>query len=393
MSNGKKGIGKWPSVLHKLINDELGDEWNNVIERVKSSPHEASIIGAHHLMSPLQAACLRYPPYKAVEVLLDAAPDVVSLQNKEGETTLHLATEGSSEDVQILLLKSYPDAVMKQDKYGDTPFHRACAIGAMPEILEQFVTVRPDVVNVPNNEGITPFFMISQGYEMAKSLSDVNEEDGEYWDDWEKAMLLLKTAFFKSSKIPDGDTFYELIAAASTKCPMALLKTCIRFFPSQLLIQDKEGLTPLAIATRAEIFEEPRHVNNDGDDEIELDSRVQILLRAEPKAAMIPDKTGRYPLFHAIENNIPLEKGLKELLMASSQLLNTYDPITKLYPFMLAATKEASVDTIFQLFVAFPALSHLAIPESKQTNTKKNARSLDSKDVIKSKSKKMRKIL
>ena len=360
---------QWSTKLHEIINSERDDEWKAVMQRIQTHPHEAGVQGEHHLQTPLHAACLRYPPYEAVQALLKACPECASHQNKEGETTLHLAVEGSSEDVQLLILSAFPDSIMKQDKYGDTPCHRACALGACIEVLEKFVEANPEVIDVPNNDGITPFFMLSNSYEMAESIQDISEE-GEFWDEWEKALLFLSASYFKSYSIPREKPFRILHAVAGAKCPRALVRTCVNLFSYQLLSLDEANRVPLSIAASTEVFSEPEKKEapdtpsdtDEGSQEENNLSVLQIFLAAEPKAASIVDSEGKLPLTYAIENGIRWEEGLEDLLWAFPQALYLQDPKTSLYPFMLAgASKDSSVETIYSLLRAFPVLVQTGI--------------------------------
>lgn len=360
----------WASTLHKLINDEGDDEWKSVIERVRAHPNEAAILGQAHRMTPLHCACLRYPPNDAIKALVEACPQSAASQNKEGETPLHLAAEGASEQVQLTLLKACPKALITQDKYGDTPCHRAVTLGSSTEVLEHFVMVHPDVIDIENNQGITSFMILPKGYEDAQSLSDI-DEDGEFWDDWESAMIFLKASYSRCrTKSKDGK-FMVVQAVAATRCPRALLKACIRLFPSQLLSMDSKGRVPLSIASRSLRFNEPQ-INIDGTRETpkeksgrELNETVvQIILRAETKAASIADNDGRYPLIHAIENGIDWHEGLQDILNAYPQCLDEKEPVSNLYPFMLAgASKGASITTIFSLLRANPVTVKCGIPQ------------------------------
>jgi len=360
----------WATTLHKLINDEADDEWKSVIDRVLAHPNEAAVLGKAHKMTPLHCACLRYPPNDAIKALIEASPQSTASQNKEGETPLHLAAEGASEQVQLTLLNAHPEALTTQDKYGDTPCHRAVTLGSSIEVLEQFALIKPEAIDIENNQGITSFMILPKGYEEAQSLSDI-VEDGEFWDDWESAMIFLRASYSRCHSRPIDEKFMVVQAVAGTRCPRALLKTCVRLYPSQLLSTNSEGRVPLSIASRSKRFKEPQ-INIDGmcetaEKESETDSSetvVQILLRAEIKAASIADNDGRYPVIHAIENGVEWHEGLQDIVNAYPQCLDEKEPISNLYPFMLAgASKSASITSIFSLLRANPVSIQYGIPQ------------------------------
>ena len=246
----------WPTVLHKYVGNENDDVWASVIERAKSHPEEVGVQGAGFGQTALHAACYRYPPEAAIRVLIDACPEAASAQNSDGETALHLASDGASEQVQMMLLDACPAAVSKVDKYGDSPLHLAAHSGATTELLRKMLEASPKTSRVTNKRGATPFFLLPRSYEYAQTLEDI-EEDGEYEDDWERVCMFLKVTYFGSLQVPKDRHFYCLHAAASVKCPRVLLQTVARLFPEQAVQRDENGLTPLAIAASASIFQEP----------------------------------------------------------------------------------------------------------------------------------------
>ena len=252
----------WPTVLHKYVGNENDDVWSAVIERAKSHPEEVGIQGAGYGQTALHAACYRYPPEAAIRVLIDACPKAASAQNSDGETALHLALDGASEKVQTMLLEACPAAVSMVDKYGDSPLHLAAQSGASTELLRKMLESSPKTAKVANKRGATPFFLIPRTYEYIQNRKDI-EKDGEYEDDWARVSMFLKATYFGSLDVPKGRQFYCLHAAASIKCPQILLQTIARLFPEQAVQTDENGLTPLAIAASAPIYQEPEVESTD----------------------------------------------------------------------------------------------------------------------------------
>ena len=245
----------WPTVLHKYVGNENDDLWETVIERTKSHPEEVGVQGAGYGQTALHAACYRYPPEAAIRVMIDACPQAASAQNSDGETALHLASDGASEQVQMMLLEACPAAVSKVDKYGDSALHLAAHSGATTELLQKMLEASPRTARVMNKRGATPLFLLPRSYEYIQTLEDI-EEDGEYEDDWLRVCMFLKATYFGSLEHTNRK-FYPLHAAASVMCPRILLQMVARLFPEQAIQRDEEGLTPLAIAASASIFQEP----------------------------------------------------------------------------------------------------------------------------------------
>merc|ERR1712154_398429 len=80
----------------------------------------------------------------------------------------------------------------------------------------------------------------------------------------------------------------------------------------------------------------------------------QTTNEANPSSpAMVKDGNGRLPLHIGCEIGLEWDNGLKTVLDAHSLAVETADPMTGLYPFMLAAVGEESYDlnVVFGLFV------------------------------------------
>ena len=163
----------WPTELHRLVSEEVDDNWSSVVERCRSNPGEVGVQGAGYGQTALHVACYRYPPLGAVRAFLEACPDAALLQNSDGETALHLASDGASEEVQTLLLRKRPAAASMRDRYGDTPLHLAAGGGASPELLRAMIDADPTAASVPNAKGETALHLLGREYEQARSVEDV----------------------------------------------------------------------------------------------------------------------------------------------------------------------------------------------------------------------------
>lgn len=319
----------WPTTLHKLVSEESSDAWTAVLSRVATHPHEVGVQGAGYGQTVLHVACYRYPPASAVGAFLEACPDAAVLQNSDGETALHLAMDGASEEVQLLLLRARPGAVAAKDRYGDTPLHLACSSnGVSTDLLRVMVEAAPEAASQLNGRGETPLHLLSKTCESAAAGADGDDDrdEEERADDWARAELLLRAAYrgaggggggiagaaaaavppaaaasldsaalasMKGAASDAASTWVArqhqqqrergqappsiqvqprreeevpvLHAAAGCRCPRTLLRTAARMFPEQALVRDALGRTPLAVAALAEVWSEPR---TDDDDEV-----------------------------------------------------------------------------------------------------------------------------
>lgn len=371
---------KFPCELTRVICSNMDDTWGPVLERLESHPNEASLQGHLFGQTALHAACIRYPPLHAVQALIQCAPAATMLQNRDGETALHIACNCASEEVQLEILHAAPGAVELADKYGDTPLHNAARNGGTLRVLEKMLRAAPAVVSVKNCRGITPFCLLSRSYFEAETMDEL-EENEEYSSDWEAALLFLNAA------APSPATPLVHAAAMTSACPRHLLLMLLKFYPEQALMYDESGKIPLHYAASTNPIQEP-HVwdeHEDGyrdlpppddsdmanfnlqrgdlEDYVHLqelvtdDANHSVLLSVvhwNPRAARCADADGRLPLTLALMSNKTWDDGLQHLIWAAPQALETRDPVTRMYPFQLAALYVDDIDTVYRLVRSFP---------------------------------------
>ena len=77
---------------------------------------------------------------------------------------------------------------------------------------------------------------------------------------------------------------------------------------------------------------------------------IDWLLEVHPKACSMPDSDGRLPIHLAAESGKEWENGVQSLALAFPSGVSTVDPVSGLYPFMIAATGAMSdLDCIYEL--------------------------------------------
>lgn len=303
--------------------------------------------------------------------MLKAAPDSVIHQNIDGETALHLACGAASEEVQELIIQSCPGAVGMVDNDGETPLHLAVVSGASLSVLCRLVKANPYTVMRPNHRTRTPFDNLRRSYQNARTLKQLEDSPLDMLDDYQKALLFLRVAAWCCgvvlsgegsdegseiphvlgppaplflSHVPRGYWCLPLHVVSWIHCPRALVKALVAFHPDQCLVLDSFGSTPLCLAAAAPVREDQEEY--DYDDEFDVEeggnetepslSVMNILLTADPRAAVIPNRQGRLPLAIALENGKIFDQVLP-LIQAFPRSLLIKDPTTDLYPFMTAA--------------------------------------------------------
>ena len=169
-------------------------------------------------------------------------------------------------------------------------------------------------------------------------------------------------------------------------CPREVIKIATKVYPEQLKQVDEDNRIPLTIAAVAPTWK-IRDLSDDGylledrihDGDVSRESDnmddaeqigpnslypsvIEILVTAAPETARFRDRNGRLPLQLAIANGKKWTSGVKALVAAYPDAIMLHDPLTNLFPFMLAATvQKGGCTTIFELLRANPSLSQGAL--------------------------------
>lgn len=391
------GEGAGDSVLFTLVDE--GD-WAGALTRITSHPEEAASIGMQG-RSPLHVACDHDAPAIVVQALLRAHPEASTLVGTSNMNPLHItcsSQHASVHVVQVLLEGGLEMQSSMRDVDGDTPLATACRCGAPIEVLEVLLSANPSAVQDRDYEGLTPLLRLWVRYfvmlgndaidaaiEAIQSLEDLK---GELREAWNKTELLLRAAYhgsLEASRVMEGDRIAH--AAAAVDCPRQVVKIATKIYPEQLEQVDEEGRIPLTIASVAPTWK-MRDLSDEGyllEDRIHGDveesgninetepvgpnslypSVIEILATAAPETARFRDADERLPLQLAISYGKEWTTGVQALLKVYPDAMVLHDPVTNLYPFMLAATvKRGDCTTIFQLLRSNPSLSQGALANS-----------------------------
>lgn len=164
---------------------------------------------------------------------------------------------------------------------------------------------------------------------------------------WVKVVELLAEHVPKLENENPGDCqemeFAIVHAIASAKVPVPnLLTVALRVFPEQALLRDERGILPLHHVLIA------KH-------QYATEAMTAIVVAHAPESANhCVDLGGSTPLAFALRFRHSV-KVVESLLAADSDTtLSTMDPVTKLYPFALAASQDYDLTTIFKLLISHP---------------------------------------
>uniref|UniRef100_A0A7S2I364 Uncharacterized protein n=1 Tax=Helicotheca tamesis TaxID=374047 RepID=A0A7S2I364_9STRA len=347
-----------PSTLTNLIcNRNL--PCDKIISRIQSNPNEAKNIDSNG-----------YTPLHHILKHRDAAAAPIEMYR--------------------LLLDVYPGAAGKTTKTGQTPLALACWRRVPLEVLSILAEACPKAARIPDGKGVYPLVALWKSYVMYFGGNDdyvhvIFATCSEEWKRgcWDMFDLLLRLTYQgTTARDNDGGSLcnvrYQTLHAAAgiPWCPPALTRLAIRHHRHQLQVMDNNGRLPLSITAASNMssftsndYMEQTEQSKDGrfssndrtpSDGIDLDQRknkddnLNILTKAYPHAACIPDDDGRLALHMALESGKPSWKeSVKDLALAAPEAMQSRDAVTFLYPYQLAAI-HGNKTAAFELLVACP---------------------------------------
>jgi ankyrin repeat protein len=294
---------------------------------------------------PLHWACSGGPPTKVIQALLDRYPSAARKVDQEGSTPLHFACHYSaSVGVLEALLQVYPKAIRMQDKYGRTPLYHAAHKSAGMEILDKLLKADPTTATIScvpawaheqvagdNSRALavrTPLFLA-----WAAVLSDRRTREEKRGKKWDKATLLLQTAYQHSSNVSPTRVqrpFQSLHAAISLDLylPESVVPMITQAHPEQLeRVDPNTGQLPLVLVAGMSHYSTSRSK-----------SLIELLLQGYPRAAQSRDRQGRFPLSLAMASGKRFDAGVELLLQAAPETLLWRDGQTGLVPALSAAS-------------------------------------------------------
>lgn len=141
-------------------------------------------------------------------------------------------------------------------------------------------------------------------------------------------------------------------AAIKANAPLVVLQVAVRLYPMQLSGHRQNRFDPTPLM-RALTLRSPPTCRF---------QYLQILLQASARLAEIPNVTGQLPLHVACSQSdlMDWENGLSVLFQSHPTAVAKRDPVSKLFPFQIAATAteddSASLDCTYELLRADPSV-------------------------------------
>jgi hypothetical protein len=365
-----------PAPSADLWDHVLDMDWPRVIQHAQEHPQDAQWQDGHWHETPLYLACQQNPPVEAIRAIVQAYPEAVLIPRRANK---------------------------------DLPIHIACCYQATTQVIEQLVKDFPVTSVEQTRWGRTPVMTL---WEFRRKDVPLQEDDVF----WEKILVLLRavakfredssyqsqqpatrTKEFRSTSSAfshdmivshenrDGlSLVHAAVSLGELSCPAEVLAHVLERWPHQVFQRDKWGQLPLHIAVGPTSWSHTTRRKYKPREQ----QFLALLLHAYPEAANVRLKHNltrfddnssqnaaaaaaaadvgvdidvnveRYPLHMSLVNRHTWSGGVEDLFFAAPHALVQPDPLTRLYPFQLAAIPvgdtTVELDTIYQLLRVQP---------------------------------------
>jgi ankyrin repeat protein len=292
------------------------------------------------------------------------ALSLICAKDSRGSTPLHyLAYSRQCPFSSLELLMDYckpsfdqlsgimTDPTLCTDIDGETPLHWALDGYMSPRRIELLVRHSKDAVRIQNMAGRRPFDQFVGNF--VDSDWQLHELCGR--EMWGNIQEYLKVLMKKKESEEEEWLPIHMLAGSSIDFPSVFSDIALHYNKEDLSKPNSKGLLPLHLACARE------SMNPETPCDGTLATKILVLYpQAAYKTAAI-NKRERLAIHMAVESRKPLPL-IAALLKAYPNSLNKQDPITRLWPFLLAsANNEDNVETSYCLLRADPSIIQIAI--------------------------------
>lgn len=253
------------------------------------------------------------------------------------------------------------------DSDGDTPLHWALDGYSSPRRIKELLRHSKDAIVVLNNAGKRPFDQFAANFiDSEWKAHDISGR--ELWDSVQAYLrVVFDVAPDESCDTPQQGNKSEWLplhhlAGSRYDLPLIFTDIALHYSQDELSKADSHGMLPLHLACRR------RSANPD----IPCDGSIayKILAKYPQAAYKAVEPSKRLALHLAVATQKPMSL-ITALIRAYPRSLNIPDPISRLWPYVLAGVEnEISVGVSFTLLRADPSILHLAMKEERKKSQK-----------------------
>lgn len=154
------------TALHVFCQQNPREQHLPALQALLEAAPDAVTIADSFASSPLHILCKNKKPLlDMIRLLVETNPGVASMTDSEGYTALHHACENEADmDVIECLLNAYKEAALVVSKKQDTALHIACSANASSETVRLLIEASPDALTKTNDYGFTPLHCVCRAY-------------------------------------------------------------------------------------------------------------------------------------------------------------------------------------------------------------------------------------
>lgn len=222
------------------------------------------------------------------------------------------------------------------DGVGSIPLHETIETGASVCVVKRLIEVYPEGVTVHDSEHQSPLDILCRRILMSEERQKYVQSSPQDDTMWEIARLML-TAL---SGQPSDELLLHAVVKAASNCPESLRSRAFRNFPEQLMIPDSNGNLPIHLCAGMVPEDE------------ELDDLLELARRA-PKSLMARNSSNQTPLQVAESSERTWMTGIRDLIAAKPDSLESLQLDLALYPLVLSKL-EAPI--LFEVLLVKPTV-------------------------------------
>jgi hypothetical protein len=276
----------------------------------------------------------------SVESWIEAHPDQLQRPDQRSQTLLHrICLVRAPASVVSRLLRRAPELAGRPNRDGELALHWAVRLSAPKEIVALLLAAHPAGLAAIDKDGQSPLSIVWERHrEDFEHCLERGPGALQSLPAWTRLMHLLRLCgsdggsdSSTSQKDESTKPLHPLHVASQYPTPPGFFAFLTRVFPQELSERNGNGDLPLHVACSS------RFGNRTGGEA----TKILRLLEMYPKASLAVNARGQLPLHLAVRAGVPWGEGLSELVARSPDALDVCDPVSGLYPFMLAATAVA----------------------------------------------------
>lgn len=306
---------------------------SNDVVKILLNRHHGSLFSNEEDVKQILDGAVMLGSTVVVEYIANHFPEILyEKMDENGNTVLHRTQKA---EIASAIVSANPSLLGIPNNIMNLPLHEAIIHFCSPEHVQLFVERGMSYLTRQNIYGETPlsilFRQVANGVDIPTLSLPFCRNDQFLW---EKLKILIK-----AQVEPDHESKFNILhSLIQLKSPAAAIHMAILMEPLQAQEGDTNGNLPLSLLV--ENYEYRKRT-------------IDALIDTFPDAASVPNRHGEYALHLCAKSGRLYNEGLYSVLKANPSATTKCD-CNGMVPFMDAASKTKSVDTIYRLLLNCP---------------------------------------